>query len=165
MVDIPMLLIDRAWVEKEQNELYRFFGLPKLPELKSEGAAGFDLAYYGRDINLGPLGSADNIKVLGTGLRVQLPYGFELQVRPRSGLASKYGITVLNSPGTIDSDYRGEIKVILINHSHERFYVSNGDRIAQAVYAPVWSTRIEEGFVDINSTDRGISGFGSTGIA
>ncbi len=160
-----MLKIDRYWVEKEYPDLYRFFGLPNLPVIKSEGAAGFDLSYYGRDINLGPLGAADNIKVVGTGLRVELPFGFELQIRPRSGLAAKNGITVLNSPGTIDCDYRGEIKVILINHSHERFYIRNGDRIAQAVYAPVFATRIVEDTVDIESTARGTSGFGSTGVS
>ena len=159
-----MLLIDRLWVIEEQNELYKVFGPPRMPELKSEGAAGFDLAYYGKDISLGPVGS-DNIKVLGTGLRMQIPFGFELQIRPRSGLAAKHGITVLNTPGTIDCDYRGEVKIILINHSHERFYISNGDRIAQAVYATVCNTKRVEGVVVNGSTSRGANGFGSTGIA
>ena len=102
-------------------------------------------------------------KLISTGIYIKLPNGFEAQVRPRSGLALKKGITVLNSPGTIDSDYRGEIGVILINHSKNEFIVNNGDRIAQLVFNKFeqieWSN-VEE----LNETNRGTGGFGSTGV-
>ncbi len=101
--------------------------------------------------------------LIPTGLKICLPPGFEAQVRPRSGLAAKNGVTVLNSPGTIDADYRGEVKVILINHGKEDFVINDTDRIAQFVIAPVVNTtfiRVEE----LDSTDRGEGGFGSTGV-
>ena len=99
---------------------------------------------------------------LATGLVIEIPDGFEVQVRPRSGLAARHGLTVVNAPGTIDSDYRGEVKVLLVNLGEERVTVDRGDRIAQMVVAPV--TRVE--FVEsehVNDTDRGAGGFGSTG--
>jgi len=98
-----------------------------------------------------------------TGLQIALPGGYEAQIRPRSGLAIKYGVTMLNSPGTIDADYRGEIKVIAINHGSEPFEIHHGDRIAQMVIMPVVQVRCKE--VDqLDSTERGSGGFGSTGI-
>lgn len=103
-------------------------------------------------------------QLIPTGLAVALPAGYEAQVRPRSGLALKQGITVLNSPGTIDADYRGEVKVLLINHGHEPFALRRGDRIAQMVVAPV--TRIAWNAVAaLDETERGAGGYGSTGIA
>ena len=98
-----------------------------------------------------------------TGVRIALPEGFEAQVRPRSGLAAKAGITVLNSPGTVDSDYRGEVKVILINHSDEPFVIHDGDRIAQMVIARHESASFEV-VASLDDTQRGEGGFGSTGI-
>lgn len=98
-----------------------------------------------------------------TGIHIQLPVGFEAQIRPRSGLAAKFGVTVLNAPGTIDSDYRGEIKVLLINHSNSPFVINNGDRIAQMVIAKHEVASFEESSI-LSNTDRGVGGFGSTGI-
>jgi dUTP pyrophosphatase len=101
--------------------------------------------------------------LISTGLFIELPEGHEAQIRPRSGLALKHGITVLNSPGTIDADYRGEIKVLLINHGQEPFVIQNGERIAQMIVAKYerihWETAVE-----LNSTERGAGGYGSTGI-
>jgi dUTP pyrophosphatase len=98
-----------------------------------------------------------------TGISLEMEPGLEAQIRPRSGLAAKNGITVLNAPGTIDSDYRGEIKVILINHSDTDFTIKKGDRIAQMVFAAVYSVELKEAF-ELNSTIRGDGGFGSTGV-
>ena len=100
---------------------------------------------------------------MSTGLAIAIPQGFEVQIRPRSGLAAKKGITVLNTPGTIDADYRGELKIILINHSKENFVIKNGERIAQMVVCPVIQAKLEE-VEELNNTDRGSGGFGSTGI-
>jgi dUTP pyrophosphatase len=100
---------------------------------------------------------------IGTGLIMEIPRGNEIQVRPRSGLAFKNGITVLNAPGTIDSDYRGEIKVILINHSKSPFVIRSGDRIAQLVVASVVRVVVEE-VVEVEGTERGAGGLGSTGV-
>lgn len=98
-----------------------------------------------------------------SGFEIAVPYGFEAQVRPRSGLAFRYGITCLNSPGTIDADYRGELKVLLVNHGSEAFEITRGMRIAQLVVAPVSAPLVEE--VDhMDDTERGPSGFGSTGV-
>lgn len=129
------------------------------PSYETSLSAGMDLrAYVEGPITLNP----GERKLIKTGLHIELPEGYEAQVRPRSGLAFKKGITVLNSPGTIDADYRGDIGVILINHSNEEFAVNNGDRIAQLVISKFekvdWETSDE-----INSTSRGDSGFGSTG--
>ena len=129
------------------------------PTYETSLSAGMDLrAYVEGPITLSP----GERKLIKTGLHIELPEGYEAQVRPRSGLAFKKGITVLNSPGTIDADYRGDIGVILINHSNEEFTVNSGDRIAQLVISKFekvdWETSDE-----INSTSRGDSGFGSTG--
>ena len=134
-------------------------GLP-LPEYESSGAAGMDLhAFLDTDINIPPLGRAR----IPTGLYFEIPDGYEAQVRPRSGLAYNNGITVLNSPGTIDSDYRGEVGVILINLSAELFTVKNGERIAQMVISPVTRAQVNEA-EHLSETRRGSSGFGSTGM-
>ncbi|MDA9257093.1 dUTP diphosphatase [Flavobacteriaceae bacterium] len=132
----------------------------KLPEYETELSAGMDVrAFIKAQITLEPL---DRILVK-TGLFVELPKGYEIQVRPRSGLALKKGITVLNSPGTIDADYRGEIGVILINLSKEKFVISSGDRIAQLVVCKHEQPKIELSNT-LGETQRGIKGFGSTGI-
>lgn len=131
-----------------------------LPAYETEQSAGLDLrAFIDSEIVLAPLQRA----LVKTGLYLEIPAGYEAQVRPRSGLALKNGITVLNSPGTIDADYRGEIGVILINLSDQPFTIQNGERIAQMVFAKVeqaqWNT------VDaLNDTERGAGGFGSTGL-
>ncbi|MGP1594851.1 MAG: dUTP diphosphatase [Treponema sp.] len=133
----------------------------KLPEYQTSGAAGADLcAYIQAPVILEPM----ERKLIPTGIAVELPQGYELQVRPRSGLALKYGITVLNSPGTVDSDYRGELAVLLINFGSKPFTIQNGDRIAQAVVAPV----VQAAFsvkTELSATGRGSGGYGSTGIA
>ena len=131
-----------------------------LPEYAHPGDAGMDI----RSIEKITI-PARGHKLVHTGLRVRIPEGFEIQVRPRSGLALKHGITVLNTPGTIDSGYRGEIGVILANFSDKDFEIRKGDRIAQLVFAPFVSARILEGDVDKEETDRGEGGFGSTGIS
>jgi dUTP pyrophosphatase len=130
-----------------------------LPAYQSVGAAGLDLvAAIEEAISLAPFQRA----IVPTGLAIGLPQGFEGQVRPRSGLAAKHGVTVLNAPGTVDEDYRGEIKVVLVNHGSEAFLIHRGDRIAQLVIAPV--TRAELLAVDsLDETARGAGGFGSTG--
>tara|TARA_R110000824_G_scaffold118960_14_gene272056 strand:- start:173007 stop:173474 length:468 start_codon:yes stop_codon:yes gene_type:complete len=132
-----------------------------LPRYETEGAAGMDLvAAIAADE---PLVLAVGARVLvPTGLAMALPQGFEAQVRPRSGLAAKNGITVLNSPGTIDSDYRGEVKVILVNLGSEAFTITRGTRIAQMVIAPVTRGLFAE-VANLDETTRGTGGFGSTG--
>ncbi|MBI1260138.1 MAG: dUTP diphosphatase [Rhizobiales bacterium] len=134
-----------------------------LPRYETEGAAGMDLLAavdVHEPFDLLP----GKYAMVPTGLAMAIPIGFEAQIRPRSGLAAKHGVTVLNSPGTIDSDYRGEIKVILINHGAEAFTIERGSRIAQMVIAPVTQATLNE--VDqLNETTRGTGGFGSTGIA
>jgi dUTP pyrophosphatase len=132
----------------------------ELPRYETEGAAGMDLrAFTEADIVIPPLGRAK----IPTGLFFEIPPGCEGQVRPRSGLALRSGVTVLNSPGTIDSDYRGELEVILINLGAESFRVKNGDRIAQMVISPVFSAEIAEAET-LSETKRSGGGFGSTGI-
>ena len=140
------------------------------PKYETEGSAGFDfranLPNEGEVIIIGPSGSGNNVAMVPTGLHFQLPPIMELQVRPRSGLAAKKSITVLNSPGTVDSDYRGEVKVILINHGTKDFVVNNGDRIAQGVISSVFNSdyiTLEE-VDELNDTERGSGGFGSTGV-
>ena len=131
-----------------------------LPEYASEGAAGMDIrAFLPAELEILPMGRAQ----IATGLYMEIPPGWEAQVRPRSGLAARYGVTVLNSPGTIDSDYRGELKVILVNMGTETFTVKDGDRIAQLVIAPVCRAALVESS-DLSQTGRGAGGFGSTGI-
>jgi dUTP pyrophosphatase len=130
-----------------------------LPEYQSEAASGADLrAALAEDLVLKPGTRA----LVSTGIRLEIPRGFEGQVRPRSGLALTHGVTVLNSPGTVDSDYRGEIKIILINLGESDFRVRNGDRIAQMVFSPVVRVSFQRQD-EIASTVRGSGGFGSTG--
>lgn len=130
-----------------------------LPAYQTSLSAGMDVrADLDQSVTLEPLGRA----MIPTGLYVELPAGFEMQVRPRSGLAAKHGITVLNSPGTIDADYRGEIRVILVNLSNEPFTVASGERIAQLVVAR--HEQVEwEPVEELGTTERGTGGFGSTG--
>ena len=132
-----------------------------LPAYATAQSAGLDLmAAVTSDVTL----AAGARQLIPTGLAIALPAGFEAQVRPRSGLALKHGITVLNSPGTIDADYRGEVQVLLINHGQTPFIVKRGDRIAQMVVAPV--TQIVWNVVqELDQTERGSGGYGSTGIA
>ena len=136
-------------------------GSAHLPSYKTKGAAGADIAArLASPVTIPQGGRA----VIPTGLSFAIPDGFEIQVRPRSGLAAKNGVTVLNTPGTIDSDYRGELKVILINLGQEPFTVNNGDRIAQIVTAPVTVARFEI-VQELDKTERGKGGFGSTGVS
>lgn len=132
-----------------------------LPVYSTQGSAGADVRAYLKD---GPviLKSLERFAV-PTGLFPEIPEGYEIQVRPRSGLAFKNGVTVLNSPGTIDSDYRGEIKVILVNLSNDKFVINDGDRIAQLVVSPVTTAKYVE-TTELSETERGIGGFGSTGV-
>ena len=139
--------------------LPHFAGLP-LPAYQSEQAAGLDLpAAVEEPLLLSPGRRA----AVPTGLALELPEGYEAQVRPRSGLALKQGVTVLNSPGTVDADYRGEVKVILINLGEEDFLIERGMRIAQLVVAPVTQARIEVA-AELEESGRGAGGFGSTGV-
>lgn len=131
-------------------------GLP-LPAYATDGAAGMDVV-SAEDVTLDP-GARHAV---ATGLSMAIPQGFEVQVRPRSGLALKHGITVPNTPGTIDSDYRGELKVILINLGAEPFAIQRGDRVAQLVLAPVVQAAWDE-VAELDTTGRGEGGFGSTG--
>ena len=131
----------------------------QLPAYKSTGASGMDLmAFIKKPINIKPNSSS----LIPTGLSVAFSENFEIQIRPRSGLAAKNNISVLNTPGTIDSDYRGEIKVIIYNHSNKDFIINNGDRIAQMVFTPVVKMELEE-TNELPQTLRGNDGFGSTG--
>ncbi len=131
-----------------------------LPAYQTAHAAGMDLcAAVTADVILTPGAKA----IIPTGFSIALPPGYEAQVRPRSGLAAKNGVTVLNSPGTIDADYRGEVGVILINHGREPFTVTRGARIAQMIVAPVSSVKWKETDT-LSDTDRGAGGFGSTGV-
>ena len=141
---IPIILLDGA----------------EIPSYGSDLAAGADVrAYLKQDVVIQPGESA----LIPTGIKVEIPEGFEIQVRPRSGLAYKNKVTVLNTPGTIDADYRGEIGVILINHGKEPFTVTNGMRIAQLVVAPI----VQAHFIlqeSLSATGRGAGGFGHTGV-
>ena len=133
----------------------------KIPEYQSSEASGFDLAAY---VKSNFIIKPKEYQIIPTGLIMEIPKGYEGQIRPRSGLAAKNGVTVLNSPGTIDSDYRGEIKIILINLGMKKFLILPGMRIAQMVISP--TTRVELNvFTEIKSdTTRGNKGFGSTGL-
>ena len=147
---------------KEQLKFRKVHDLAIVPKYESVGAVGFDLASVDEAFVIWP---GERVAV-GTGLCVELPDRVELQIRPRSGMALKNGVTVLNSPGTIDHDYRGEIKVILKNLGKERFEVQPGDRIAQGVLTPY--VKLEDFNIQIthvlSQTERGENGFGSTGI-
>ena len=131
-----------------------------LPKYETEGSSGLDLAaHINENVEIKPGSTA----IIPTGLAVSIPKNFEIQIRPRSGLAAKNQISVLNTPGTIDADYRGELKVILINLSDKSFVVENGLRIAQMVLCPVIKAKLKE--VDsLEVTKRGTGGFGSTGV-
>ena len=131
-----------------------------IPKYETTGSSGMDIAaHIENNIIINPGEKA----LVSTGFSVAIPKGYEIQIRPRSGLAAKKNITVLNTPGTIDADYRGEIKVILINLGKEKFVVENGERIAQMVVCPVVQANLEE-VKELSGTKRGSSGFGSTGI-
>jgi len=143
-------------VKVEVKRLPHGEGLP-LPAYATSGAAGMDVV-SAEDVTLAP-GARHAV---ATGLSMAIPEGYEIQVRPRSGLALKHGISVPNTPGTIDSDYRGELKVILINLGQEPFAIARGDRVAQLVLAPVVQAAWEE-VAELDATERGEGGFGSTG--
>lgn len=144
---------DVFWIrcEVDDNDL--------IPKYQTQGSAGCDV-YSNEYLTIKPGKRA----MVATGLKIELPPGFEAQVRPRSGLAAKHGITVLNSPGTVDEDYRGEIKVILLNTGDEEFIINKGDRIAQLVFCRVFRG-IYQPVESLNATSRGEGGFGSTGKA
>jgi len=130
-----------------------------LPSYSTSGSAGMDIrAALKEPMNLKPM----EVEMIATNLSVEIPEGFEIQVRPRSGLAAKHGIGILNSPGTIDSDYRGEVKIILINFSKEEFIIQPGDRIAQLILSKVYRAKLEE-TEELNKSKRGEGGFGHSG--
>ena len=131
----------------------------KIPEYKTSGSSGMDLmAFVKSSIKIAP----NTLELIPTGLSIAIPENLEIQIRPRSGLAVKSSVSVLNTPGTIDSDYRGELKIILFNHGSKDFIVNNNDRIAQMVLTPVIKMELEE--VDqLPESIRGLGGFGSTG--
>jgi|TARA_B100000579_G_C22797736_1_gene838071 deoxyuridine 5''-triphosphate nucleotidohydrolase (dut) len=131
----------------------------KLPKYETDGSSGMDLmAFLNKPVHLMPQKS----ELIPTGLSIAIPNDTEVQIRPRSGLAAKNNISVLNTPGTVDSDYRGEIKVILYNHGDKEFVINNEDRIAQMVIVPIIKATFEE-VQDLPETIRGEGGFGSTG--
>ena len=155
MTDAPLIQI--VWEDWADQTL-------PLPTYETAGAAGADLR-----VNLRPEDRADGLvlapmarAILPTGLRIEIPAGYEVQIRPRSGLAAKFGLTIPNAPGTIDSDYRGEIKVPLINHGKKPIKITRGDRIAQMVVAPVSRVAWKES-ATLETTSRGAGGFGSSG--
>tara|TARA_B100000315_G_scaffold25853_1_gene22259 strand:- start:1325 stop:1759 length:435 start_codon:yes stop_codon:yes gene_type:complete len=131
----------------------------KSPSYKTNGASGMDLiAFVKKPIKILP----GQTNLVPTGISIAIPEGYEMQIRPRSGLAAKNQITVLNTPGTIDSDYRGELKIILINHGKKEFIINNNDRVAQMVLTPVSKIELKEVEM-LTNTNRGKGGFGSTG--
>jgi len=141
-------------IKKPEN-----YDLP-VPAYETKGSSGMDIrAWTEEDITLNP----GDIKLVPTGISVSIPRGYEAQIRPRSGLALKHGIGLVNSPGTIDSDYRGEIGIIMINFGNEPFIIRRGDRIAQMVIARIYQARVLE-VDDLDSTGRGDGGFGHSGI-
>ena len=136
-------------------------GPKDIPDYATKGAAGIDIeASIKEPVKIDP---RERI-LIPSGFKIELPVNYEAQIRPRSGLAIKHGITVLNSPGTIDSDYRGEVKVILINHLSKIFVIKPNMRIGQIVFAPIIKIHLELGDVDILETKRSSKGFGSTGL-
>ena len=151
-----MILIKMSWLAGADHGL-------GLPSYETVGSAGADLrANFVKDERDGLILQAAERALVPTGLRLEIPLGYEVQIRPRSGLALKHGITLPNSPGTIDSDYRGPLGVILLNAGSEPFVVNHGDRIAQMVVAPVVQASFEL-LGDLSETVRGEGGFGSTG--
>ncbi len=146
-------------MQKPRIEFKKLHPQAQVPQYMTELAAGLDVqARPESSIELAP----GQRCLVPTGLAVAIPPGFEIQVRPRSGLAVRHGIALVNSPGTIDADYRGEIGIILINHGHELFTINPGDRIAQLVVAPVCQAVLLE-VEQLSETDRGVGGFGHTG--
>jgi len=146
-------------MQKPKIEFKKLRPQAQVPQYMTELAAGLDIqALPESTIKLAP----GERSLVPTGLAVAIPPGFEIQVRPRSGLAVKHGIALVNSPGTIDADYRGEIGIILINHGHELFTINPGDRIAQLIVAPVCQAELLE-VEHLSETDRGAGGFGHTG--
>lgn len=135
-----------------------------LPSYETEGAAGMDIRvnFPSELRDKGMILAAGTRGLFPTGLKFEIPMGFEVQIRPRSGLALKHGVTMVNAPGTIDSDYRGEVGMLLINHGNEPFHIAHGMRIAQLVFAPVIQCTIIE-VNELTNTKRGEGGFGSTG--
>ena len=132
----------------------------RLPKYETNGSSGMDLeANIDKPIKIEP----GRVSIIPTGISVSIPFNYEIQIRPRSGLAAKHQISVLNAPGTIDADYRGEIKVILINQSQKAFIIEGGTRIAQMVLCPIIKAKLKE-VENLDYTDRGSSGFGATGI-
>ena len=151
-----MVNLRMAWTEGADRDL-------PLPAYESAGAAGADLrANFDPDDRTGLTIEPGDRALVPTGLRVAVPQGYELQIRPRSGLALKFGITIPNSPGTIDSDYRGPLGVIVLNAGNVAFHVAHGDRIAQMILAPVVQADVEL-TETLDETERGVGGFGSTG--
>ena len=146
-------------IELKFKRLSKEFDDISLPSYSTDGSSGMDIraAVENEEKIL-----CGKVKMISTNLAVEIPKGFEIQVRPRSGLAAKRGIGVLNSPGTIDSDYRGEVKIILFNFGEEDFVIKRGDRIAQLVVAKTYSAKIIE-TSDLLETERGAGGFGHTG--
>jgi dUTP pyrophosphatase len=147
-----------GFVQSPSVKIKRLSPNAQLPSYQSVEAAGMDLVST-EDVTLEPM----QRRAISTGLSIELPVGYEGQVRPRSGLALKHGLTCLNSPGTIDSDYRGEVKVLLVNLSTELAKIRSGDRIAQLVIAPVCRATLVE-VENLQDTVRGRGGFGSTGV-
>ena len=140
-------------------QIKRLSNSVSIPKYETSGSSGMDVAaHIENNIIINPGEKA----LVPTGFSIAIPIGYEVQIRPRSGLAAKKNITVLNTPGTIDADYRGEIKVILINLGKEKFTIENGERIAQMVVCPVVQTILEE-VKELSDTKRGLGGFGSTG--
>ena len=140
-------------------QIKKLFNEVLTPKYETPGSSGMDIAaYLKQDILINPGDKA----MVPTGFSLSVPQGYEVQIRPRSGLAAKKGLTVLNTPGTVDSDYRGEIKVILINLGKDPFVIKNGERIAQMIVCPVEQVFMEE-VEELSDTNRGTDGFGSTG--
>jgi len=133
------------------------------PKYMTKGAAGFDVAAFWEDSCVSKILKAGDMLIVPTGLKLELPLGYEAQVRPRSGLAFNHGITIVNSPGTIDSDFRGEVKIALINLGKKDFEIKTGERIAQIIVSKIEQLEIEE-VQSLSQTDRGEGGFGSTGL-
>ncbi|MEI6093091.1 MAG: dUTP diphosphatase [bacterium] len=131
-----------------------------IPEYKTIGSSGFDLAAC---IDKDEIIESNEIKIIPTGLIFEIPLGYEIEIRPRSGLAAKNGISIVNTPGTIDSDYRGEVKIILINYSKEKFIIKRGDRIAQGIIKTVIHANFIES-TELSDTIRSSGGFGHTGV-
>ena len=140
-------------------QIKKFSSSVLIPKYETLGSSGMDIAAH---INENIIISPGENALVPTGFSISIPIGYEVQIRPRSGLAFKKNITVLNTPGTIDADYRGEIKVILINLGKEKFIIENGERIAQMVVCPVIQANFEE-VKELSDTERGSGGFGSTG--